>query len=116
MLTLEELEDNLQEKDEQQKGVEEELSNLFDNAGFTRVDKPNNFSFESHVKDAKALFTVDNSTYNYTAYISTEGTNSFNYSVKGNIDGATDAALKFIEQWANFADGIEFTDDEIESE
>ena len=116
ILTLDDLEMNMDEKAEKQKQITDELTNLFTDAGFVIEHNPNTIAFESSIKDAKALFSVDNSTFNYKSYISVEGENETNYSTRGNIDGVVDAAIKFIEQWAEFADGVEYSEDEVSAE
>lgn len=116
ILTLEDLEINMDEKAEKQKSVKDELTELFTDAGFVIEQHPNTIAFESSIEDAKALFSVDNSTFNYKSYISVEGENETNYSTKGNIDGVVDAAIKFIEHWSEFADGVNTTEDSFDSE
>lgn len=112
MLTLEDLETRMDEKEAKQTSILNEVSELFSDAGFFQEEHANTIAFESSIKGAKALFSIDNTTFNYKSYISTEGENETNFSSKGNIDGIIDAAVKFVEHWAEFADGVEFTEDD----
>ena len=116
MLTLEDLETKMDEKQAKQTAIMDEISELFSDAGFVKEEHANTVAFESSIKDAKALFSVDNTTFNYKSYISVEGDNETNYSTKGNIDGVVDAAVKFVEHWAEFADGVESTEDDVDVE
>lgn len=104
IISFEELEEALSDKVQKQKEVLSEVSSLFDDAGFFNTEQKNNITFQSTKRDVKALFSIDNTTYNYSYYITTEGDNSTNYSGKGNIDGVVDAAYKFIEQYSDIVD------------
>lgn len=113
-ITLEDLENNLEERNREQQSAIDEVSSLFDDAGFIKETKPNTISFESAIENVKALFSVDNTKYSYKAYITSEGDNSVTYSARGDIDGMVDAAIKFLEQWAEFADGNITVEDDVE--
>lgn len=97
-------EEALLEKKSEQQAVLSEVESLFEDAGFIQKENQNTISFQSSTNDIKALFSIDNTTYNYECYITTEGENSSNYSAKGNIDGLVDAAFKFVEQCADVFD------------
>ncbi len=100
IISLEELEEDLQEKQDRKDRILSSLASLFDDAGFTKKDdKKNNISFEDTNKDIKALFSIYDTTFNYSAYITVEGDNSFTYSAKGDIDGIEEAAEKFLAEY-----------------
>lgn len=103
-----ELEDALLEKQSIRREVLSEVSSLFDDAGFVKKEKQNTIFFQTSTKRTKALFSIDNTTYNYECYITTGGDNSSSYSAKGGIDDLADAAIKFVEQYADFTDGVDF--------
>ena len=113
MITLEDLENTLSERDQQQQDAMNELSSLFEDAGFVKESKANTISFEASIENVKALFSVDNTKYTYKAYITSEGDNSVTYSSKGDLEGMVDAGIKFLEHWAEFADGKVTSEEDI---
>lgn len=99
IISIEELEEDLQEKQARKDKILSSLESLFDDAGFTKKDDKNNISFEDTHRDIKALFSIYDTTFNYTAYITVEGDNSFTYSSKGDIEGIEEAAEKFLAEY-----------------
>lgn len=96
MRTLEDLETELKEEAAEQEAILNAVTELFTNAGFERFDRKNNYNFETSASHFKALFSIDNTTYNYTGYVTQEGSNSASYSVKGDQSGIESAAEKFL--------------------
>lgn len=102
IIPLEELEEDLKEEQAENFAILDELTQLFDGADFKRVEEMNNISFQDSTDDVKAQFTVDNTTYNFTCYITKTDDNSFNYSRKGNKHQAIDAAEKFLGEYEDW--------------
>lgn len=97
-ITLEELQDNLQQRTEEQEAVLDSLKSMFADADFELSEEKNTIDFTDTHKDLKALFSIDNSTFRYTCYITAEdeSNKSFNFSLKGEIGNIEDAARKFL--------------------
>ena len=97
-ITLEDLQSNLQQRTEEQEAVLDSLKSMFADADFELSEEKNTIDFTDTHKDLKALFSIDNSTFRYTCYITAEEMNnkSFNLSLKGEIDDIEDAARKFL--------------------
>lgn len=102
-ITLEELQDNLQQRTEEQESALESLKSMFSDAGFELSEEKNTIDFTDTHKDLKALFSVDNTTFKYSCYITVDDVSdkSYNFALKGNIDGIEDAAKKFLAEYSD---------------
>lgn len=113
--SLEELQEDLQEVQAEKDAIVAELDELFGDAGFKKLDKMNNISYQLTKKEFKAQFSIEDTSFNYSCYITTDGDNSFNYTAKGTMDGITKAAYKFLEELdftATNDDAVELDDDD----
>lgn len=102
IIPLEELEEDLKEEHNENIKILDELKQLFNDAGFEEVSEMNNISFQDETDNIKAQFSIDNTTYKYTAYITKTDDNSFNYSLKGDKYQAVDAAMKFLGEYEDW--------------
>ena len=100
-ITLEDLQNNLQQRTEEQEAALDSLKSMFADADFELSEEKNTIDFTDTHKDLKALFSIDNSTFRYTCYITAEDEDnkSFNFSLKGEIDDIEDAARKFLAEF-----------------
>lgn len=99
VISIEELREDLEEQQKRKDDILTSLKELFDNAGFEYVEDKNTLNFEDTHEDLKALFSIYDTTFDYSAYITSESDNSMNYSLKGNIDGIEEAAEKFLAEY-----------------
>ena len=95
-ITLEELIEDLDDKKRAQDELIAELDELFKDTNMLKDESNNFFNWGYGDKDTKAMFSVDNTSYNFKCYISAgdEETGS-NYSAKGTMSDAYDGAVKF---------------------
>lgn len=96
--TLEELQEDLQSVQAEKDAIISELDELFKDAGFKKIDKMNNISYQLTEFEFKAQFSIEDSTFNFSCYITTEGDNSFNYTAKGTMMNVVNGAHKFLEE------------------
>ena len=121
VISIEELREDLEEQQKRKDDILTSLKELFDDAGFEYVEDKNTLNFEDTHEDLKALFSIYDTTFDYSAYITSETDNSMNYSLKGNIDGIEEAAEKFLAEYNDILT-LEINqkklpeDDEIEDE
>ena len=99
VISIEELREDLEEQQKRKDDILTSLKELFDNAGFEYVEDKNTLNFGDTHEDLKALFSIYDTTFDYSAYITSESDNSMNYSLKGNIDGIEEAAEKFLAEY-----------------
>lgn len=115
-ITSAELEKDLREKQASNSAVLTELDSLFASSDFERTDDMNHISFQASEGNIKAQFSLDNSTYSFTCYISEVDNNSFNYSRKGTKYQAVEAAEKFLAEYDDCITNTEaedYTEDEL---
>lgn len=118
-ITLEDLQNNLRQRTEEQEAVLDSLKSMFADADFEFSEEKNTIDFTDTHKYLKALFSIDNSTFRYTCYITAEDDKdkSFNFSLKGEIDDIEDAAQKFLAEFNDLLTlNIEAPADEAEDE
>lgn len=116
IIPLEELEEDLKEEQAENNAILTELEELFDETDFERVDDMNHISFQASSGDIKAQFSLDNSEFTFTCYISEVDDNSFNYSRKGTKHQAIDAAEKFLaeyDDWTTNTKATDYSEDEL---
>ena len=94
----EDLEDDLIAQAQKEDQVAYQLEQLFSDNGFEVRRSINGTSYENSEGSIRASFYVDTK-MNYKGYVTDDSTNSSNFSVKGNIDGAISAANKTIDQF-----------------
>ena len=115
-ITSAELEKDIREEQAANSAVLAELDSLFANSDFKRTDDMNHISFQASEGNIKAQFSLDNSTYSFTCYISEVTNNSFNYSHKGTKYQAVEAAEKFLAEYDDCITNTEaedYTEDEL---
>ena len=93
-ILVESLEDELKEKHDLIISKTNELTTMFENAGFNVNETINGISFEKIFDNYYASFYID-SDLNYKGYVS-DSDNNVNYSVKGTISDVVNAAIKLI--------------------
>lgn len=116
IISLEELEEDLKEEQAENNAVLTELEDLFADSDFERVDDMNHISFQASSGDIKAQFSLDNSEFTFTCYISEVDDNSFNYSRKGTKHQAVAAAEKFLaeyDDWTTNTKAPDYSEDEL---
>lgn len=97
IISLAQLEEDLQEREEERNSIIAELDSMFEEAEFMKAEKLNTISYGKNGETYKAMFSIDNTTYNYTCYISDEtGEEETNFSLKGPQSGIISGAQKFI--------------------
>lgn len=96
--SLEELQEDLQAVQAEKDAIITELDELFKDAGFKKIDKMNNISYQLTEFEFKAQFSIEDTTFKFSCYITTEGDNSFNYTAKGTMDNVVAGAHKFLEE------------------
>lgn len=110
------LEEDIREEQAANSAVLAELDSLFANSDFKRTDDMNHISFQASEGSIKAQYSLDNSTYSFTCYISEVDNNSFNYSRKGTKYQAVEAAEKFLAEYDDCITNTEaedYTEDEL---
>lgn len=98
-----ELQEMLQEDYAEEQSILSEVRDALDAEGFEEKQKLNGIAFTKDYKknnlDFHAQFYVDTTTFDYSAYTSTDdNTNSTNFSLKGNQDTILDAVSKLVYQ------------------
>ena len=94
--SIEELQEDLQQEQDEKDAIITELDSLFSDAGFRKLDKMNNICYQQTKGDYKAQFSIEDTSFNYSCYITTTGDNAINYTAKGTMDGILKSAYKFI--------------------
>lgn len=99
--SLEQLEEDLREDQELNKQTMSELDELFGGSSFQKKENMNSTTWQTSKGTVKAQFDIDNTTYNYSCYITdTEGT--YNMSRKGDRTTATDSAIAMLEELEDY--------------
>lgn len=111
--SLEELQEDLQEEQAEKDAIIDEIDSLFDDAGFRKLDKMNNICYQQTKSSYKAQFSIEDTSFNYSCYITTSGDNAINYTAKGTMDGIVKAAYKFIAELNDVLDDSEPVEQEL---
>ncbi len=114
--SLEELQEDLQEEQAEKDAIIAELDSLFDDAGFRKLDKMNNICYQQTKSSYKAQFSVEDTSFNYSCYITTNGDNAINYTAKGTQDGMVKAAYKFISELNDVLTDSETSEPELDDD
>lgn len=97
-ITLEELIVDLDEKKQAQDELIAKLDELFADTDMLKDESDNFFNWGYGDTDTKAMFSVDNTSYNFKCYISSgDDESGSTYSAKGTMDNAYDGAVKFLQ-------------------
>lgn len=115
-ITLEELIEDLDEKKQAQDELIAELDELFADTNMLKDESDNFFNWGYGDKDTKAMFSVDNTSYNFKCYISSgDDESGSNYSAKGTMNNAYDGAVKFLQAADDILSGeeVDVEEDEV---
>lgn len=114
--SIEELQEDLQEEQAEKDAIIDELDSLFDDAGFRKLDKMNNICYQQTKSEYKAQFSIEDTSFNYSCYISTNGDNAISYTAKGTMDGIVKAAYKFVAELNDILDDSEPVETHLEDD
>lgn len=94
----EDLETELLNKQQKINNLTNELINIFDEVNFEKKVTVNGINFENTYQNIYAGFYANNN-LNYKGYVTTDKSNSSNYTVKGDIDNVIEAANNIIDMF-----------------
>lgn len=95
--TLEDLEDTLQSREQEREDVLADITPMFEDAGFEIEETKNYIAFLKDEGSVKAMFSIDNTSYKYSCYITSDETpNNINYSAKGELEAIVEFVPKFL--------------------
>lgn len=97
-LFIEDLESELVDEQQKISNLTKELIDMFDEVDFNKEVTINGISFSYTYDNVYANFYVD-SKLNYKGYVTTDATNSSNYSIRGSIDNVISAADSLLDMF-----------------